>query len=160
MRATLKTLTPILLAAALGAGCSMNDQSTILPMSYVRDDWNNNVEMVEGAQQSAYQVNQGFVESGIVFHDYVQRDMGLSPGGVWYPTYEMAEGRVPTSDGSQPAMAQPDPAKKESVVKYSAPPPPAAKPMPAAKPAPAPMPPPQSGDGEVDYDMLQRNIKR
>lgn len=79
----------------------MNDKSTITPMEYVRDDWNDNVPMSVTAQQSAYSANQNLVESGIVFHDYVQKDMGLSPSGVWYPTYDMADGKVPV-DGPAP----------------------------------------------------------
>jgi len=135
----------------------MNDKSTIEPMNYVRDDWNN-LEMTEGAQQSAYSVNQNLVESDIVFHDYVQFDMGLNPSGVWYPTYDMAEGRVSVADSYEPNMAQPDPAKVESKVHYEATPKPTYQTAPAPKPMPT-TPPPQSGDGEIDYNMLQRSIK-
>lgn len=154
MRATLKTLSPVLLVALMGAGCSMNDKTTLMPMEHVREDWNDNVHMSNTAQNSAYSANQNLVESGIVFHDHVQRDMGLNPGGVWYPTYDMAEGRVPTPSESQ-EMAQPDPAKQDSMVNYSEPAPTNA---PAPKPMPAPAP--QSGEGEIDYNMLQRSIKQ
>ncbi len=143
----MKILSPVLLAAALGAGCSMNDKSTILPMDYVRNDWNS-IGMTEGAQQSAYSVNQHFVESGITFHEHVQRDMGLSPSSVWYPTYDMAEGKVPT--GGCDYTAHPDPAKSEGKVEYKH----------EAKPITALAPAPKSGEGEIDYNLLQRSIKR
>lgn len=157
MPATLKILSPVLLVSLLGAGCSMNDRSTVLPMDYVRNDWNDNVPMSSTAQQSAYQANQNLVSSGIVFHDYVQKDMGLSPAGVWYPTYDMAEGKVSTGDADKPMTAQPDPAKVDSSVHYDATP---MHTTPAAKPMPMTTPPPQAGEGEIDYNMLQRSIKQ
>ncbi|WP_309385029.1 hypothetical protein [Cerasicoccus frondis] len=158
----MKTLIPFSLIALLGAGCSMNDQTTIQPMDNLREDWNDNVEMSTKAQQAAYAANQGFVSSGIVFHDYVQKDMGLSPGGVWYPTYDMAEGKVPL-EGPAPECAKavsecakPEPAKAQEemvcpVTGQKA----SSKPMHAPKPAPEPA----KANEQIDYDMLNRSIK-
>lgn len=83
------TATAIVLAA-LSAGCSMNKKSTINPMPYVREDWNENVKPMPEVEEDLFDFNQFFVKDGITFHDYAQRDMGLNPGEVWYPTYDMA----------------------------------------------------------------------
>jgi len=90
----------IVLTAISGAllltGCSMSDQSPY--MDYVRADWNDNVEPMDYAEKDLYKYNQQFVRDGFRFHDYAQRDMGLNPGHVWFPTYDMANGAGYTPD--------------------------------------------------------------
>ncbi|MEO0796221.1 MAG: hypothetical protein AAFX93_13715 [Verrucomicrobiota bacterium] len=95
MHAKLKSLTAISAIGILAAGCSMNNKMVIQPDENVVQDWEENVttESIK-AQTSMYHANQSWLESNVTFHDYVQRDMGLNPGEVWYPTYAMADGRV------------------------------------------------------------------
>ncbi len=153
----MKILLPISLAALIGAGCSMTDKTAIEPSDSLRTTYNDNVDMSTKAQQAAYSANQSLVSSGIVFHEHVQKDLGLSPSGVWYPTYDMAEGKVP-AEGSAPECAKPDPAKAQEECVVC---PVTGEKMDKA-PAPKPManPEPAKAQENIDYNLLERSIKK
>ncbi|WP_309397223.1 hypothetical protein [Cerasicoccus maritimus] len=153
----MKILLPISIAALLGAGCSMTDKTAIEPSDSLLTTYNDNVSMSTKAQQAAYAANQSLVSSGIVFHEHVQKDLGLSPAGVWYPTYDMADGKVPT-EGPAPACAKPDPAKAQEACAVTACPVTGETSEKAAEPACAKPEPAKAQEG-IDYNMLQRSIK-
>lgn len=154
----------VMLGAVLFSGCVMNDKAKLQPDKHLEQAWNEDLNKTDALQRWLYHTNQFFVTDGITFHDNVQKDMGLQPSGVWYPTYEMADGEVPFQPEQYPnfydnyypegsAMnpaPQPDPAKVDSDVEYSAPAPALMTPAPAAS----------GTSGDIDYQLLQRGIKR
>ncbi|MBK1859379.1 hypothetical protein [Cerasicoccus arenae] len=141
----------------------MNDRGILRPDEHLDATWNGDVNKTDAMQRFLYNTNQFFVNDGIQFHDHVQKDMGLNAGETWYPTEEMANGEVPFYPPCKTvADPEPDPAKVESMVEYTAPEP-VAKPgstsVPATKSAPVPKSMPEPGAGTIDYKMLQRSIK-